>query len=344
VVTGASGFLGRHLVAALLAQGRSVVACCRQPEMLAGFWAGSGTGLGDGPGADLRHPGLRVAAGDLREPASYTPFLTPGASVFHLAGLRHHPHVRVRELEEVNVEATLTLARRAGERGVARFVHVATALLYGPAREGQARTEKDALDPAASAYVRSKVEAVRGLRELAREGLPAVTVCPTIVFGPDHPSHPNRVTAEIRRLLRGGPRVWLAGGRQPRNLVFVEDVVRGLLAAEERGAVGEEYLLGGEEVSPRELARRVLVLAGRRRGMALSLPAGAAQAAAWIVDRLCGQEAGAGYATAVETLLREWRFSSSKARRDLGYQPLSLTEGLVRTLKDLQLLKGSWGR
>jgi dihydroflavonol-4-reductase len=265
VVTGASGFLGRHLVAALLAQGRSVVAFCRQPEGLAGL------------GADLRHPDLRIAAGDLREPASYTPLLTPGASVFHLAGLRHHPHVRVRELEEVNGGATLTLARRAGERGVARFVHVATALLYGPAREGQARTEEDALDPAASAYVRSKVEAVRGLRELAREGLPAVTVCPTIVFGPDHPSHPNRVTAEIRRLATGGPRVWLAGGRQPRNLVFVEDVVRGMLAAEERGAMGEEYLLGGEEVSPRELARRVLALAGRRRGMALSLPAGPAR-------------------------------------------------------------------
>jgi dihydroflavonol-4-reductase len=299
--------------------------------------------------ADLRHPDLRIATGDLRDPASYTPLLSAGASVFHLAGLRNHPHVRVREMEEVNVGATLTLARRAGERGAARFVHVATALIYGSSNEGRARTEQDDLDPASSAYVRSKVEAVRGIRELAREGLPAVTVCPTIVFGPDHPSHPNRVTSEIRRLLRGGPRIWLAGGRQPRNLVFVEDVVRGMLAAEERGAVGEEYLLGGEEISQRELTRRVLELAGKREGMALSLPAGPIRAAARLADRLRGQyfqgghDARAGYAAAVETLLREWRFSSGKAGRDLGYQPLSLTEGLIRTLDGLQFLKGSRG-
>jgi dihydroflavonol-4-reductase len=189
--------------------------------------------------------------------------------------------------------------------------------------------------------VLSKAEAVRGIRTLAREGLPAVTVCPSIVFGPDHPSHPNRITSEIRRLLRGGPRIWLAGGRQPRNLVFVDDVVRGLLAAEERGAVGEEYLLGGEEISPRELSARVLALAPARRGVALSgltlsLPAGAASRIAGIVDRLRGYDPGGGYATAVETLRREWRFSSGKARRDLGYQPLPLVEGLARTVDGLR--------
>jgi dihydroflavonol-4-reductase len=301
-----------------------VAALCRRPEAL----------------ADLQHPNLRIVPGDLREPASYAPLLIPGASVFHLAGKRNQPHVRVREMEEVNVAATLTLARRAGERGVARFVHVATALIYGSAKAGETRTEQDDLDPSSSAYVRSKAEAVRGIRELARDGLPAVTVCPTIVFGPDHPVHPNRVTSEIRRLLSGGPGLWMAGGLQSRDLVFVDDVVRGMLAAEDRGAVGEEYLLGGEDVAPRELARQVQELAGKRQDISLSLPPGPTRAAAWIVDRLRGLDRGSGYATAVETLLREWRFSSAKARRELGYQPLSLSEGLVRTLEGLQFLKG----
>ncbi len=321
LVTGATGFLGRPLIAALLAQGRSVVALCRRPEAL----------------ADLRHPELRTIVGDLREPASHAPLLTAGTSVFHLAGLRNQPRVRIREMEAVNVEATLALARRAGERGVARFLHVATALIYGPAKEGRARTERDDLDPASSAYVRSKIAAVRGIRELSAQGLPAVIVCPSIVFGPDHPSHPNRVTSEIRRLLNGGRRIWLAGGRQARNLVFVDDVVRGMLAAEERGSTGEEYLLGGEEISPRDFARQVLALAGKREGMAFSLPAGAARAAAWFLDRLRSQDAGVGYSMGVETLLREWRFSSAKARRDLGYQPVSLAEGLARTLEALGL-------
>jgi dihydroflavonol-4-reductase len=295
------------------------VALCRNPEGLAS------------------DPNLRIATGDLRDPAAWAPLLPAGGTVFHLAGVRNHPRARVRDMEEVNVAATLALAGQAGEWGVARFIHVATALIYGPSEGGRARTEEDDLDRSSS-YVRSKAEAVEGIRALARRGLPAVTVCPSIVFGPDHPSHPNRVTSEIRRLLRGGPRIWLAGGQQPRNLVYVEDVVHGLLAAEERGVVGEEYLLGGEEISPRELAERVLALAPPRGGMALSrmalhLPAGAALGIAGIVDRLCGHDPGGGYATAVRMLLRDWRFSSGKARRDLGYQPLPLMEGLSRTIE-----------
>ena len=227
LVPGAAGFLGRHLVAALLAQGRPVVAFCRNPGAL----------------ADLRHPGLRVGLGDLRNPRDYSPLLAPGLSVFHLAGVRSHPRARAREMAEVNAEATLALARQAGEAGAARFVNVASALIYGPSRD-RARTERDSLDNAVGVYARSKAQAVLGLRELAWQGLPAVTVCPTLVFGPDHPSRPNRITSEIRRLLRGGVRVLVAGGRNPRNLVFVDDVIQGLLAAESLGVVGEESLLG----------------------------------------------------------------------------------------------------
>jgi dihydroflavonol-4-reductase len=294
---------------------------------------------------DLRHPELRIATGDLRDRASWSPLLAGIGAVFHLAGVRGDPRAHPREMAAVNVEATLALARQAGERGVARFIHVATALIYGPSEDGRARTEEDGLDPAAALYAGSKAEAVRGIRALAGEGLPAVTVCPSIVFGPDHPSHPNRITSEIRRLLNGGPRLWIAGGRQVRNLVYVDDVVDGLLAAEARGGVGEEYLLAGEEVSPREFAGQVLAAAsarGRagmkispRSRLVLSLPGGAALAAAGIVDRLRGPEAGAGYATAIRNLLREWRFSSAKAGRDLGYRPRPLAAGLARTIDGL---------
>jgi dihydroflavonol-4-reductase len=228
-----------------------VTALCRRPETL----------------GDLHHPALRIATGDVRDPASYAPLLPRNGSVFHLASVRNHPRARVREMREVNVDATLALARQAGERGVARFVYVATALIYGPAEGQKARTEQDDLAGTFGDYARSKAAAVQGLRGLAREGLPAVTVCPSIVFGPDHPSHPNRVTSEIRRLLKGGPRIRLAGGRQVRNLVFVDDVIRGLLAAEERGGVGEEYLLAGEEISPRDFGDRVLLLAAARGGI-----------------------------------------------------------------------------
>lgn len=253
--------------------------------------------------------------------------LPPGATVYHLAAVRNQPRSRSREMREVNVGHTLALAREAGRQGAGRFVHVATALVYGPADDGRPRTEAETLAEGCGSYIESKADAVRGLRRLAADGLPVVIVCPSIVFGPDHPTHPNRITSEIRRLLGGGRPIWLAGGRQARDLVHVDDVIRGLLTAEERGTTGEEYLLTGASISPRELAERV---APGRRG--ISIPAAAARRMAGIADRLRGYEAGGGYATAVQMLLGEWRFRSDKAERELGYRPTPLHEGLALTM------------
>lgn len=307
LVTGASGFLGRPLVRALLDAGREVVALSRDPAALDG----------------LRHPALEIAPGDLRDPASYSPWLAAGVSVFHLAGVRNHPHVRVREMEEVNVRATAELARRSLEAGVGRFVNVSTLLIHGPSDGGNVPL---------GAYAESKARAAREVHRLASEGLPAVTVCPALVFGPDHPSHPNRITSEIRRLLRQRVVRVVAGGRQARNLVHVDDVVRGLLAAERRGAVGEEYLLGGEDVTPRDFGRLVLSLAGLRPVATLSLPAGPALALARLADWLKKSDIGNGYTVAARVLLSEWRARSERAERDLEYRPLPLAEGLSRTI------------
>ena len=252
------------------------------------------------------------------------PLLAAGVSVFHLAAVRHHPLARARDMEEVNVRATAELARRSLEAGAGRFVHVSTALVHG----------------GLGAYADSKARAVEEIRRLAAEGLPAVIVSPAIVYGPDHPSHPNRITSEIRRLLRQRVVLVLAGGRQARNLVYVDDVVRGLLAAEQRGTVGEEYLLGGEEIAPRDFGRLVLSLAGFRPLATLSLPAAPALAVAKIADRWQKSDPGSGYATAVQVLLREWRFSSERARRDLEYRPLPLAEGLSRTIEWLRAANG----
>lgn len=307
VVTGASGFLGRHLVRSLLDLGRPVVALCRDAAEL----------------ADFRHPGLQVVTGDLRDPASYSPWIAAGDAVFHLAGVRNHPRARMRDMEEVNVLATAELARRCLEARVGRFVHVSTALIHGPSDSGGVPF---------GAYAESKARGVQEIRKLCAEGLPAVTVSPTIIFGPDHPSHPNRVTSEIRRLLRQRIVRVVGGGRQARNLVFVDDVVHGLLAAETRGAIGEEYVLGGEDVAPRDFGRLVLSIAGLRPVATLSLPGGPALAVARIVDRLRNSATESGYATAVRVLLREWRFRSDRARQDLDFRSLPLAEGLARTV------------
>ena len=329
LVTGASGFLGRPLVAALLAAGRPVTALCRRPDDLAPL----------SRAAASAGPGLRIVQADLRDSSAWKPWLAPGLAVFHLAAARSLPGVSARELEEVNVAATLAFARQAAEAGVGRFLNVATALVYGPAPDGRPRGEDDELQDRPgeaghfSAYVRTRAAALRGIRELAGAGLPAVTVCPAVIYGPDAPGHPNRVTSEIRRLLRTRAEVRIGGGEALRDLVHVDDVVRGLLLAEERAAPGDELILGGEAASPRSFARQVLAAAGARRRAVLPVPAGLALAAARLADRLGGTDPGCGRTAAVRTLLLPWRFSSERARQRLGYRSTPLAEGLARTVR-----------
>jgi len=319
LITGASGFIGRHLVRALLAQGRSVVALCRDHGAL----------------EDLRQAALRVVAGDLERPESYEPHFSPEITVFHLAAVRNAPGASAARLRHVNLEACLELARRAAQAAVRRLVHVSAALAFGPSGAEPRKEEDGYWGDATAPYPASRVESQRSLQGLAAAGLNLVTVFPSIVFGPDEPSHPNRVTSHLRRLLRTGLDVVVAGGGARRNLVHVADVVDGILSAEVRGAQAGQYILGGEDVTPRELNALAFRLGGRRARARVSVPRGLALGAGRVADRLRGCDPGLGYEEAVRTLLREWRFSSRRAQDALGYVPSSLEPRLSATLRSL---------
>lgn len=321
-VTGASGFLGRHLVRALLGAGREVYALCREPEGM----------------AELVHPRLRLLAGSLPDAEAYREALGPATTVFHLAGVRPFPGVTSAELRGVNVAATAALGRLAAERRVARFVALSTAGIFEPAEPGAPADESCDLRPAASAttYLRSRLEGFRALTTLADAGLPLVTLLPTIVFGPDRPDHPNPVTGYTRFLLRVRLDAVVGGGAAPRDLVFVKDVVAGILAAEAKGRLGAAYILGGEALSHREFNRRVLALAGRRPLLSLSLPISWARRMARRGDRQRGFEEGAGYRAAIAALTAPWRYSSGKAAAELGYRPRPFAAGMEETLAFLR--------
>ncbi len=257
LVTGASGFIGRHLVRTLLRQNRGVLALCRKPHDLQG----------------LEHPLFRVIHGDLEELQSYAAHLNDQVTVFHLAAARNFPGTSPERLHRVNVEACLDLGRVSAKARIAKFVYVSTAMVFGPSSEGHL-TEDDGYcrHTLKSIYIQSRLQVLVQMNKLLESGLPLVTVCPTIVFGPDHSTHPNRVTSHLRRLLGSRLDLVVGGGHRRRNLVYVDDVVRGILLAERSGGLGEEYILGGEEISHREFNRTVLSLAGRKPHLRLSIP------------------------------------------------------------------------
>jgi dihydroflavonol-4-reductase len=357
LVTGASGFLGRRLAAALAASGRQVIGLCRRPPDRTAI---AGRGAGATESADRGEPArldrVRWVRGDVRLPQTYREHLRPGMAVYHLAALRAGKGRQRGDFEAVNATACSDLARCCLERGVRRFVLVTTAHLYGPSSHGEPRCETDdpALDagvatpgaglmaapsaagePALGCYERTRRAGLLAVRRLIAEGLDAVSLCPTMVYGPDHPSHPNRITAELRRVTSGRfpVAVVIDGGAARRDLVYVDDVVEAALAAERMAPPGAEMLLGGEAISHRELIELAAALAGRRRApLSLSIPAPAALAAARTADRLLRYDPGCGHTASIIHLLREWSFDSGRARQLLGYRPRSLEEGLAKTL------------
>jgi nucleoside-diphosphate-sugar epimerase len=316
-ITGASGFIGRHLIRALLMQERRVVALCRQPSDL----------------EELAHPLLKVIIGHIEDTQTFTPYLNNEVAIFHLAAARAVPGMPPELFTRVNEVATLELGRAAAKANVSKFVHVSTALTFGPSR-GESVGENSTWDWQSidSCYVRTRAKSQKEMIKLVLQDLPLVVVCPTLVFGPDHPSHPNQITAQIRRLIRTRLDLVIGGGNKNRNLVYIEDVIRGILLAEANNHIGEEFILGGQDYSHREFNNTIYSLSGLKPRISLSVPLVMTTFLAQVADRVRGFHPGSGYNNALQTLTHEWSYTSQKAERLLGYTNLPVRDGIRKTL------------
>lgn len=314
-VTGACGFLGRRLIGRLLESGRDVTALCRRRNCL----------------ADLQHNRLTVITGSLGDTSVYARSLKPDTAVFHLAGTRPLKG-NIAEMEQTNVVDLVHLAKVCEEARVRRFINVSSAVVFGPS-DNRRVNEEGRLNGLSFAYAESRDRALRAIRAGATGALDIVTVCPTIIFGPDHPNHRNKITDFIRRLLRTRIAWTVGGGLAVRDLVYVDDVVRGLMLAERSACAGGEYILSGAEICQHDLNRRVAAMAGIRLRGSVDIPRWSALAAATLLDRVKRIPPQAGLTSAVKTLTAEWRFSSERAARELGYTATPLDVGLKRTVE-----------
>lgn len=239
-VTGASGFIGGHVVRELRARGDEV-----RDE-----WVDLG---------DCER--LRAA-------------IEGCEAVFHLAALYSYD-APASEHERVNVEGTRTVVELCRELGVRRLVHTSTCGTCGPVAHREATEEDSPPDwELAVPYKRTKLEAEQLVLAAAREGLDAVVVNPTTPVG-DGDRFPTPTGRMIEGVSTGRYRAYLRGTGV--NVVDVRDVARGHLLALERGQSGGRYLLGGANLTLQELFSAVAELAGRPRPR-LGLPYSAARA------------------------------------------------------------------
>ncbi|MBV9282050.1 MAG: NAD-dependent epimerase/dehydratase family protein, partial [Chloroflexi bacterium] len=257
-LTGATGFVGGHVLDALLDAGFRVRALVRPGSRLP---------------AAVDH--CRVVVGDLRGPGPLARAMEGCDYLVHVAGLYAFAPRERRDLQVTNVRGCAGLLEAARLAGVRRAVVTSSSATVGPARDGRPASEADWADEheAASSYHRSKVQEERAA--LAAQ-LPVVLILPTAPVGP-RDRKPTPTGKMVLDFMRGRIFASLPGGL---NLVPVEDVARAHARALLLGTPGERYLIGGENLSLRELWERLAAICGRRPP-ARELPYGVALGIGW---------------------------------------------------------------
>ena len=244
LVTGASGFVGNHVVRALAKRGEAVRILVRKSSNLSLL-------------SDL--PGLETATGDLRDKASLEAAVKGCEALYHVAADYRFDVSDPEEVYRSNVEGTRNLLEAAGNAGVKRIVYTSTVGCIGFLENGLANEDTPVtLDMMVGTYKRTKFQAEQAARHLAQKGLPVVIVNPTTPVG-EYDAKPTPTGAMILRFLkRKMPAVVDTG----LNLIDVRDCAAGHLLAAERGRVGERYLLGCKNMTLLEITQALSRLSG----------------------------------------------------------------------------------
>jgi nucleoside-diphosphate-sugar epimerase len=316
LVTGGTGFLGRHLVRALRTRGRRVRVLVRSPARR--------------PTADLEQAGAELVPGDLLDAESVRAAVDGADTVFHLAGRLLQPGVPDADYERLHVEGTKTLLAACRASAVRAVVHCSTTGVLGPT--GPAPAAEDAPARPSNVYERTKAEGERvALEAFRRDGVPVAVARPALVYGPGD----LHLLAWFHAIDAGLYRV-VGRGDNLLHPVFVGDVVEGLLqCAEQPRTRGRVYhLVGAQPVAIRDLAACIAGALGRSLPR-VHLPASIASAAAAVLESLPGVPPSRLPITRsrVSFMTESRAYCGCRARDELGFVPLvDLRTGLERTV------------
>jgi UDP-glucose 4-epimerase len=297
LVTGAAGFLGRHVVRALVADGWEVVAF-------------------DQPSARLEvPPGVRAIAADIADLAPLRSEIAGAQAICHLAAFvppSYDDPAHVDRCLQVNGAATLHLARLAAERPGCRFIYLSAGNAYAPSPTPVA--EDHPVNPAgpAAAYLSSKVLGEMFVEQTRRSrGLDAVSLRLSTPYGPGMPER-TAVARFMACARRGAPIEVRDGGTATFDFVYVADVAGAILAALKSGAAGVYNIGSGRARSVLELAKTVAAIF-REKDVMLDV-------------RRSSGPAFSGFPA----------LNIDKAARTWGFRPRPLDEGLIEYRRQME--------
>jgi dihydroflavonol-4-reductase len=323
LVTGGSGFIGQHLVSALVARGRRArVLDLSPPTRLL--------------------PEVQYVQGSVLDPHCVHEALREVEEVYHLAGLPGMWTRNKANFHAVNCRGTEIVIAAARKRGILRLLHCSTeSILFRAAQrqesfaEGTLLTSNDMPGP----YTRSKLLAEQIATQAAACGFPVVIGSPTMPIGPhDHNLTPP--AAMLRHFLSRRLHLYLDFVV---NLVDVRDVAEGLVLAMERGRVGHRYVLSGESMPLKKLLSRLAAISGRSN-LLIPVPGRVAERITAVLEFIADhvtRRPPCGTAEGVRIALRSTGLSIEKAKRELGYAPRPIDSALAETIADLLTIGGT---
>ncbi len=319
LVTGATGFVGTALTARLAEEGWVVRALHRASSDLGHLLAlGAECVEGDLDGLDAERMARAADGCD---------------AVFHVGAVIGWSLRDRAVMQRVNVAGSRAVCRGALQAGVGRLVHTSSIAAIGPASGPDDEVEEGRPDHEITiGYLATKRDAEREVRAAAADGLDAVIVNPSVIFGP---GDRQNSAAYVQRVMSGRVPFLPPGGA---NGVGVDDVVDGHLRALERGQSGERYLLCAENLLHAELFERVARMAGRNGSVPRVLPAVVWASLAPVLA--VGERLGLARPPFTSDLARTatWFMygSHAKAAAELGYRPGPLDDALESVVRRLQ--------
>ena len=287
----------------------------------------------------LREIGVATFSGDIRDRASMREGMSGADWVIHAAA-----ELDLRASNEriagANVEGSENVASLAWKLGVGRFLSISSVAAFGGSPgDGTAATEETPRQlPYPTRYSATKAAGEDRIQQVARQGLKVNSVFPSLVYGP--PGKKEGANALLRSLMLGRFPV-LVEPEKRASWVFLDDLVDGIARVIESAPPGRDYLLAGEAWSIRQLAGRVAELSGTRppRRALSARTAKRLFRAAGPLLRLLGKRLPIPLEQ-LDSLERHWNFDDGRARRELGWRPRRLEEGLQITVDFLRREEG----
>lgn len=315
LVTGASGHIGGNVVRELLRQGRKPIAFVRPSS----------------PPESLATLDVERRSGDVLEPETLDMAMRGCDAVIHCAANFSVWARREEDILRPTLEGTANVLKAAVHAGIRRVVYTSSCVAVGFSKRPDAlRNEGDWNDAPHMAYYRAKTDAERLALKLGEElRLEVVSLCPTLVLG----AHDYRVTPSTKMILdmANGNGATFDGGA---SLVSVQDVARAHVAALTRGAAGERFILGGENLTLQAIGAQVAELTGRPIHH-LTMPRWAFRTVAALMEAgaaVTGKAPGLTRA-AIDDLLGSYAwYDGSRARATLDFEPRSPREVVRETM------------